>query len=255
MIWILGDVHGFFYHVIEHVQLAAKRGSPPDAIIFLGDLDCSQALHQVLSEIRDLTDIWFIHGNHDTDDKWRWNYLAKSELADKNLHGRVVEIAGLRVAGLGGVFRPKTIWAPDKPDGVVHKNYDSFVRSLKKKPTQQDSEAVETAEEIRHKSSIFPDTVITLARQRADILLCHEAPSCHPYGWKAIDDLSRSMRVQRVFHGHHHDCRDYSARNAQRGFEVYGVGFCGITALSASDVVQVRPGDFDDVVEGSGGQG
>jgi hypothetical protein len=32
-------------------------------------------------------------------------------MADRNQHGRVVEFDGLRIAGLGGVFREK-IWHP-----------------------------------------------------------------------------------------------------------------------------------------------
>ena len=43
-----------------------------------------------------------------------YDNLWGSELADRNLHGRVVEIAGYRVAGLGGIFRGK-IWNPAEP--------------------------------------------------------------------------------------------------------------------------------------------
>ena len=40
--------------------------------------------------------------------------LFDSKLADHNLHGRVVEIAGLRIAGSGGIFRGK-VWEPPTP--------------------------------------------------------------------------------------------------------------------------------------------
>jgi cytosine/adenosine deaminase-related metal-dependent hydrolase len=47
--------------------------------------------------------------------------------------------------------------------------------------------------------------VPALSKLRADILVTHEAPSCHPYGFAAIDALARAMGVVRSFHGHQHD--------------------------------------------------
>ncbi len=29
----------------------------------------------------------------------------------------------------------------------------------------------------------YPDDYFTLAMEKAEILVCHEAPSCHPYGY------------------------------------------------------------------------
>lgn len=48
-------------------------------------------------------------GNHDTDEPKHYDKLFGSELGDRNLHGRIETIAGVRIAGLGGVFRTK-IW-------------------------------------------------------------------------------------------------------------------------------------------------
>jgi hypothetical protein len=91
-----GDPHGDFEPVI-----AAVERFRPEAIVLLGDLQPRQPLHVELQSIRDLTQIWFIHGNHDTDSDADYDHLWGSELADRNLHGRVVEMAGYRVAGLG----------------------------------------------------------------------------------------------------------------------------------------------------------
>ena len=49
---------------------------------------------------------------------------------------------------------------------------------------------------------------------RADVLVCHETPSCHRNGFGAIDDLARDMRVQMVVHGHHHRAVQRSRRGS-----------------------------------------
>ena len=99
MIWFLGDPHGRFDHIISLVKL-----HQPAAIVFLGDLECGLPLNVILKPILDLTQIWFIHGNHDTDTQAHWDNLTQSGLGHRNLHGRVVEIDGVRIAGLGGTF-------------------------------------------------------------------------------------------------------------------------------------------------------
>lgn len=106
MIWFLGDVHGRFDHVIRLV----KRDRP-EAVVFLGDLECSLPLDMILRPILELTEIWFIHGNHDTDRPAYWHNLYGCGLSDRSLHGRVVEIAGHRLAGLGGTFESQ-VWLP-----------------------------------------------------------------------------------------------------------------------------------------------
>lgn len=56
-----------------------------------------------------MTEVWFIHGNHDTDSDDDYDNLFNSVLADKNLLGRVVEVERLQIAGLGGVFHSQ-VW-------------------------------------------------------------------------------------------------------------------------------------------------
>ena len=107
-IWFCGDTHGELGHVIEHVLDADLAGQAPAAIILLGDIDAPRPLHIELEKIRQLTEIFWIPGNHDGDDNMAWNNLIASKLADRNLHCRVSEIATWRVAGLGGVFRKKS---------------------------------------------------------------------------------------------------------------------------------------------------
>lgn len=239
MILMFGDPHGDFKHVLPVVEK-----EKPIAILFLGDLDLERSLELEMAQIMKLTEVYFIHGNHDTDSHQKHDYLFNSKLADHNLHGRVVEIAGIKVAGLGGVFR-QAIWWP-KDDAFAASNYDnyeSFVdaemqallwqeRRRQKALGNTECEVespVLVGKRLTHKSSIFYDDWLNLYSQQADILVTHEAPSCHPHGFAGITELARGMQVKRTFHGHHHDRLDYSDQSSQLGFQAYGVGLCGVS--------------------------
>jgi hypothetical protein len=94
----------------------------------------------------------------------------------------------------------------------------------------------------RHWSSIYPSVVDELAALHADILITHEAPSCHPNGFALIDDLALALGVKAVFHGHHRDRLDYSKQWERMGFRAFGVGLRGITDQEGVPIV---PGDLD----------
>lgn len=227
MIYFLGDVHGRFRHVIE-----AVRRDRPDAVVFLGDVQAQRPLHIEIAEILDLTQVWWIPGNHDTDSDADYDNLFGSELAYRNLHGRVVEIAGLRVAGLGGVFRGK-IWMPPAPPA-----YDSqgeFVRRGGKGNRWRGGLT------RKHRSTIFQSDWLHLANERADILVTHEAPGCHHNGFEAINELASSMQVTRTFHGHQHNNLDYSGHFERLGHLAYGVGFCGIADQDGNVIYAGEP--------------
>ena len=118
-VYAVGDIHGrrdLFEALVEAIE--ADDSSLPAAdttVILLGDLECQRPLHELVAPIHDITEVWWIPGNHDTDSADVYSNLFESELADKNLHGRVVEIAGIRVAGLGGIFRGEVWYPPDDP--------------------------------------------------------------------------------------------------------------------------------------------
>ena len=214
MILFCGDPHGHFGHIIEAVQ-----EHQPAAVILLGDLQAQRPLEVELAPILDKTEVWFIHGNHDTDSEADHDHLFGSALADRNLHGRVVEIAGLRIAGLGGVFRGK-VWAPPAP--ATFENPKQYLAHCGKGNFWRGDLP------LKHRSTIFPVDYERLQKQRADILVTHEAPSSHPHGFAAIDELARRLGVSTSFHGHHHDQLDYRLERARLGFEAFGVGFRGI---------------------------
>lgn len=228
-IFFCGDVHGHFPFVIQSVRVHR-----PAAIIFLGDLQAQRPLEQELEAILDLTEIWFIHGNHDTDSHADYDNLFRSALADRNLHGNVIEIAGTRIAGLGGVFRGQVWYPPEAPEYDSAKSYANQCGK---------GNLWRGGLPLKHRSTIFPDEYFQLAGQRADILITHEAPSCHPHGFEAIDELARSLRVHTTFHGHQHDRLDYRDQQERLGFMPYGVGFCGITDQDGNIICV---GDFDE---------
>jgi len=230
MILFCGDPHGRFEHIID-----AVHEHRPAAIVLLGDLQAPKPLEQVLAPILDKTEVWFIHGNHDTDSDADYDNLFGSALADRNLHGRIAEIDGLRVAGLGGVFRgqvwgPPAIWNAETPDDYLARcgEGNKWRGGLPR----------------RHRSSIFPVDYFALGGKTADVLVTHEAPSVHRHGFDAIDELARSLKVAKTFHGHHHDCLDYRRAWKRVGFEAWGVGHCGITDLAGN---VLRVGTFDEM--------
>lgn len=226
MIWFLGDVHGRFNHVIRQVKLHR-----PEAVVFLGDLECSLPLDMILRPILEQTEIWFIHGNHDGDRPVYWHNLHICSLAERSLHSRVVDIEGYRIAGLGGTFESQ-VWLPGSPDTGIQ-NYWDFLERLALRPLNEDIIATKRQHAL---SANYPDDYFTLAMEKADILVCHEAPSCHPHGYSEIDDLAQAMGAKMVVHGHHHDSLDYRSEWLWLGFEAYGVAFRSMMAIDGSAI-------------------
>jgi predicted phosphodiesterase len=209
---LFGDPHGDFRFLISSVQ---RHG--PEAIILLGDVQAQRPLHIELAPVLALTSVWFIHGNHDTDSEADYDHLFGSSLARRNLHGRVAKIAGLRVAGLGGVFR-EAIWAP--PLEPAFRTRAERLRLLRP------HERWRGGLPLRHRSSIWPDEVDRLSRERADVLVTHEAPGGHRHGWPVLDDLATAMGVDLLAHGHLHVRIDYAAEGrlpAGSRYQAHGV--------------------------------
>jgi hypothetical protein len=266
MIFFLGDVHGNFDHIAKAIDAAAVK---PSAVLFLGDIEAPIPFEDCIEGIlKRGVDVKWIRGNHDTDSDENWNNLQGS--MHRNIDGKVITVDGLRVAGLGGIFRGE-VWHPEidggKPTHATYAEYEKHIRSnanLKRRLTKKDlaqlqavppdrqwSSAVldqsRMGKLLKHHSSIFPADYERLADQKADILITHEAPSCHPHGFKEIDLLAQVMGAT-VCHGHHHDALDYSRHWDTLGIKAYGVGFCGITSYDPKTglIETVAPGDFDE---------
>ena len=222
-IFFCGDPHGTFDQINEAARLYS-----PDAMVILGDLQPPAPLHVVLEEALAYTDIWWIPGNHDTDSDEFYDRLWRSELAGHNLHGRVACVAGMRIGGLGGVFRGQ-IWMPDG-----NPNYYSpatFMRRVGQGNIWRGGVP------RRHRSTIFPSVYGNLQRQKADILVTHEAPSCHKKGFCALDRLAKTMGVKWLFHGHQHEDRAYGMQGL---ILTRAVGYNGIVNLKGEVVVEAK---------------
>jgi hypothetical protein len=219
--WFLGDVHGKFLHILRYLKDVQEK---PRWLVFLGDIDISDApLSSYLAPLQQCspdTRIAFIHGNHDADTYENWAMLHDCGEAIA-LHGRVVDLDGIRVAGLGGNFLGR-VWYPP---GVV--KFQSKEAALNRGAFQWRNG--QRPNPSLH-GGIYPDDVERLALQSADILVTHEAPSCHDHGFPVIDGLARSLQVVRAFHGQQHD--DCSSRYAlfreDLGFDARAVALRGI---------------------------
>ena len=221
-LWFLGDVHGEFRHIAKTLLATPDK---PAWLIFLGDIDID---HKPFRELFvgplkrsfPAIKVGFIYGNHDADTYDHWEMLHDCGDAVA-FHGQVIDIDGVKVAGLGGNFLGR-IWSPP-----AKASFQSKAKAMNRGPYQ--FRGGQRPNPSLH-AAIYPDDFQRLASLRADILITHEAPSCHPYGFEAIDELARAMRVVRTFHGHHHDDRsdEYALVREKLGFDARAVNFCGI---------------------------
>ncbi|MGN5143161.1 metallophosphoesterase family protein [Aeromonas caviae] len=212
MILFCGDPHGEFEHIIQHVQQ-----SKPAAVIMLGDLCLSQSFEQTFYPILERTEVWFIHGNHDTDEvRYHDHLFACSE---RNLHGRVTEIDGFKIAGLGGIFRSQIWYPPSSPRYTTKKGF--IAHCGKGNLWRGDMPR-------KHRSSIFPEDIQCFEGLKADILVTHEAPIAHPHGFLAIDELAQSLGATTIIHGHHHEPFSYDENAA------FNIGIHGLMELDPS---------------------
>lgn len=236
-----GDPHGSFNHIIE---AAAQTGA--SAVLLLGDMEPTRPLHEELEPILDL--VWWIPGNHDADSDDLWNRVWGSDLADRNVNGRVVTLRdGTRLAGLGGVFR-ESVWHPSP--GAARGDVPAFLSRKEHTTSTPLRDRWRGGHPRRHLGTVYADEMNWLSELRADVLITHEAPGYHPHGFELLDTLAQSMHVRALVHGHHHDRLDSSAVWKSQGFASIGVGLRGISAVFVESngvrVEVVRKGDLDD---------
>lgn len=218
-----GDPHGNFSPIIR-----ACLARPAGALVIVGDCDCHQPLPRIMAPVLDAG--WSVHwilGNHDTDTDHGFDHLVAAH-PDGDLGLCVTEIDGLRIGGLPGVFKPR-IWYPraDTPGEAIEParfpTRESFMEALR--PDQLWRGGLP----LWHRDTIFPEDFDRLAAERFDILVAHEAPSSHPYGFAVLDDLARSAGAWLVVHGHHHDSYDRVMAN---GVRVRGLGLSEVYELA-----------------------
>jgi predicted phosphodiesterase len=211
-----GDPHGNFKPLID-----AAHKYRPEAVILLGDYDLEMPLEHCLKEIVDLTQIWWIAGNHDFESPEKYNNLFRSAFSHRDLHLKVTEIAGLKIAGLGGIFLGRVWYPPQSPKWLSKRH---FLHSHSGDITNFDLS-------LKYKSAIWHDEFEKLKTLKADILVSHEAPGSHRYGFKVIGELATAMGVKNIFHGHLHE--NYSGK-INKNINVFGVANCAVIDLKGN---------------------
>lgn len=190
---IVGDNHSRFDHIVE-------ASASADVVILLRDVEAKRPLQAELFGVD--APVYWIPGNHDTDTEEQYDNLFGSSFAANNLHGRVTDIIGVKVAGLGGVFRGK-IWSG--VDEALVQNQQQLLAACGKGNRWRDGIP------LRHRTTIFPSDIETFCTQRADILVTHEGPHfCHN-GNRTLTGLAECLQVKAAFHGHHHQSMTYEA--------------------------------------------
>ncbi len=217
----IGDIHQQWDKVERGL---ASLTVLPKAAVLLGDIQCEQPLDALVAPLlnRGIPVHW-IFGNHDNDGgPEMWANLTdparNPRTAPGALHGRVAEIEGVRIAGLGGTFRPR-IWEPPNPPRLHHRaDLPADVAELGRgwRP-----EHIAALVHSLGTTAIWPEDYDHLAAQQADILIVHEAPGSYPTGNPALDALARAMGARLVIHGHYHT--GYRAV-APDGLRALGVG-------------------------------
>ncbi len=209
-----GDPHRNFSPIIRACLSVA-----PGTLVLVGDCDCQAPLPRVLAAVLDAGwAVKWILGNHDTDSEASYDHLVGAH-PDGDLGLRVTEVAGLRIAGLPGVFKPR-VWYPraDMPgepiDPPRYATRAAFMADLRADQLWRGGLP------LWHRDTIFPEDVERLAGERFDVLVTHEAPAAHRLGYAVIDRLAEAGGARLIVHGHHHD--SYESRTGG-GIRVRGL--------------------------------
>ena len=222
-IFFCGDPHGQFTHIIRAVEKHR-----PAAVVLLGDQEAKRPLDQILAPIAELTKIYWIAGNHDTDSEASHDHLFESGLKVRNIEGRVIDVEGVTIAGVGGVFRAKAVW-----DGIQASTFSpaDYLRRCGAGNKWRGGLP------LRHRSSIFPSTIAAYQGMKVDVLVTHEAPDLHQYGNVALTNLAANLCAKRAFHGHHHQMIDYPG-GVWRGVSLGGIVAMDTTTFDLSVIDQ-----------------
>jgi hypothetical protein len=185
----------------------------PRAVVLLGDVEPAARLDAVAADMLDAgIAVAWLHGNHDVDggvEMWAdlCDPARNPRTSQWALDGRVVELAGLRVAGLGGVFMER-VWHPRSGGGAprARTREEAAARAGRPgRPLGEPPAGIWESRALPLEAAIYPETYERLADLSADVLAAHEAPDSHEHGYEEIALLARVMGARAAFHGHHHD--------------------------------------------------
>lgn len=237
---IFGDNHCDFT-AVEEAAREIDPASPP-LCVFVGDFGFADrddrewvpgTRREVLpfrdtrkpdEILRPLTDlgcrILHVRGNHDFEDADQYGAVIGSRvLRGGNLHGRVVEIEGVRIAGLEGVFGGP--WQP-KDDHIVSATREHWIANNRAyrggslwRHSLEKQWDIPAGLQVGHRKYIFPEDAERLRAMEADVLVTHEAPlsSSWDKGFQVLNDIAVDMGAKAIIHGHIHE--GYEAETAE----------------------------------------
>ena len=227
-----GDPHGNFAPILR-----ACAAMPPATLVLLGDCDCDRPLPAILAPLLDAGwAVRWILGNHDTETEAGFDNLVGG-CPDGNMGLRVVEVAGHRLAGLPGVFKPR-VWYPRPEPGSDRIDPPQFDTRAAFQAALGPGAAWRGGLPLWHRDTIFPEDFATLRRLPCDVLVTHEAPSSHRFGFAVIDALAAACGARLIVHGHHHE--SYAAR-LPNGIAVRGLGLAEVWPLPADTFGPAAP--------------
>jgi predicted phosphodiesterase len=191
---LYGDPHGEWRPLLR-----ACQEDPPEGVVIVGDCDLAVPLREQLAPLFSAgIKVRWIPGNHDKDSE-QWHDRLFLDHPEGNLQGKWCQLGGRIVAGLGGVFKEK-LWYPRFEDsGPRHASRAEFMRWLPK------TDRWRGGLPMKIRDAVFPEDALALQGLRVDVLVTHEAPSCHRHGFVGIDNAAHACRAQLIVHGHHHE--------------------------------------------------
>ena len=201
---IYGDPHGEWRPL-----LAAVAEEVPDAVVILGDCDLVRPLPAELTPVSAAgVEVAYLYGNHEKDLPAFWDNLV-GDHPDGLLHATVRRLGPYEHAGVAGVFKKK-VWLP--PAEPLFDTRSQSVSQL------AHHERWRGGLPLRQRDAVFPEDVQALKGRHADILVAHEAPSMHRYGFPELDFLARDLGARLIIRGHHHmSCTGISGGRHQGG--------------------------------------
>jgi Icc-related predicted phosphoesterase len=208
----LGDIHGDF----ESARRVMARHPEVPFWLCVGDVADGEGRYQALP-----APLYWIKGNNENFD------AIDAGVFPGNLHyppnARLLEIAGVRVAGLGGTFAPT--W------------YDTAAASLPH-PLKGSARATGLADKRRH--FVREEVEACRALPAVDVLLTHEAP--RPYhagtgpgrndaGKTPVNEILAAMKPRLHLFGHHHRFTEQERQGVRSvGLDLVGSSYLLIDA-------------------------
>jgi len=231
---LAADLHG------EHDALLAYCAKHhPGTLILLGDQCLEQPLKVTYATVFAAGwDIYYILGNHDHLSASRYDHLV-GDYPEGDLSLKFIEVNGLRIGGLSGIFR-RWAWHP-----MVDADAEPwFARRQDLVDHLPPSHRWRGGLPLECRDAIFPDDIEDLAGFNLDVLLTHEAPSTSSHGSVALDILADRTGARLLVHGHHHS--NYTAETilpSGRTLQVKGLSKRGVWLLDPSSVAGPPPQD------------